>query len=77
MAPLLGPHFEGGGIEHLVKESILLPLKFPDFEQCIDYIKGKYVKKIKKNTKRSAGILKIIHTDICGPIPIASMNGYD
>jgi hypothetical protein len=70
-------HISKGGIEHLVKESILPPLKFSDFEQCVDCIKGKYVKKIKKNTKRSAGILKIIHTNICGPIPIASMNGYD
>jgi hypothetical protein len=64
-------------IERLVKESILPSLEFSDFEQCIDCIKGKYIKQIKKNTKRSAGILEIIHTDICGPFPIASMDGYD
>jgi hypothetical protein len=66
-----------GGIERLVKESILPPLEFSDFEQYIDCIKGKYVKQIKKNAKRSAGILEIIHTDICGPFPIASVDGYD
>jgi hypothetical protein len=77
MAPSLGPHFERGGIERLVKESILPPLKFSDFEQCIDYIKGKYVKQIKKNTKRSTGILEIIHTDIYGLFLIASVDGYD
>jgi hypothetical protein len=66
-----------GGIERLVKESILVPLEFSDFEQCIDCIKGKYVKQIKKNAKRSAGILEIIHMDICGPFPIASVDGYD
>ena len=39
--------------------------------------KGKYVKKIKKDAKRSVGILKIIHIDICGPFPVKSMDGYD
>jgi hypothetical protein len=66
-----------GKIERLVKESILLSFKFLDFEQCIICIKGKYVKKIKKNTKRGAGILEIIHTDICGLFPIVSVDGYD
>jgi hypothetical protein len=70
-------HISRGRIEHLVKESILPPLEFSDFEQCIDCIKGKYVKKIKKNAKRSTGILEIIHTDICGPFPIASVDVYD
>jgi hypothetical protein len=76
VAPSLGPHFEGG-IERLVKELILLPLEFSKFKQCIDCIKGKYVKQIKKNAKRSAGILEIIHMDICGLFPIAFVDGYD
>jgi hypothetical protein len=76
MAPSFGPHFEGM-IECLVKESILPSLELSDFEQCIDCIKGKYVKQIKKNTKRSAVILEIIHTDIYGPFPIASVDDYD
>jgi hypothetical protein len=70
-------HISSGRIERLVKESILPPLEFSDFEQCIDCIKGKYVKKIKKNAKRNAGILEIIHTDICGPFPIAYVDGYE
>jgi hypothetical protein len=64
-------------IERLVKELILPPLEFSNFEQCIDCIKGKYVKQIKKNTKRSAGILEIIRTDIYGPFLIAFIDGYD
>ena len=64
-------------IERLIKKSILPPLEFLDLEQCIDCIKGKYVKKIKKDVKRSAGILEIIHTDICGPFPMKSVDGYD
>jgi hypothetical protein len=33
--------------------------------------------KLRKNAKRSAEILKIIHTDICGPFSIAYVDGYD
>ena len=58
-------HISRGRIEHLVTASILPPLEFSDLEQCIDCIKGKFVKNIKKGAKRSAGILEIIHTDIC------------
>ena len=32
-------------IERLIKKLILPPLEFLDLEQCIDCIKGKYVKK--------------------------------
>ena len=46
-------HISRGRIERLIKKSILSPLEFLDLEQCIDCIKGKYVKKIKKcQTKR-------------------------
>ena len=41
-------HISRGRIERLIKKSILLPLEFLDLEQCIDCIKGKYVKKIRK-----------------------------
>ena len=61
----------------MIKKSILSPLEFLDLEQCIDCIKEKYVKKIKKDDKRNVGILKIVHTDICGPFPIKSVDGYD
>jgi hypothetical protein len=61
----------------LIKKSILSPLEFLDLEQCIDCIKGKYVKKIKKDAKRSVGILKIIYTDIFGQFSVKSVDGYD
>ena len=70
-------HILRGRIERLIKKSILPPLKFSDLAQCIDCIKGKYVKKIKKNIKQRVGILEIIHTDICGPFSVKSVNGYD
>ena len=40
-------------------------------------IKGKFVKQIKKGAKRSVEILEIIHTDICGPFPVRSVDGCD
>ena len=70
-------HISRGRIERLVKESILPSLEFSDLEQCIDCIKGKFVKTIKKGANRSAGNLEIIHTDICGPFSVTSVDGYD
>jgi hypothetical protein len=49
---LLG-HISKERTERLVKNEIVPPLEFSDLEQCIEYIKGKYVKKIKKDVKRS------------------------
>ena len=41
-------HISKERIEGLIKKSILSHLEFSDLEQCIDCIKEKYVKKIKK-----------------------------
>ena len=70
-------HISRERIEWLIKKAILRPLEVSGFKQCIDCIKGKYVKKIKKYFKQSAGILEIIHTDIYGPFPVKSVYGYD
>ena len=70
-------HISKGRIERLVKSEILPPLEFSDLEQCIDCVKGKYVKQIKKGAIHSTGTLEIIHTDICGPFPVKSVDGYD
>jgi hypothetical protein len=70
-------HISKGRIERLIKESILPHLEFSDLEQYVNCIKGKYVKKIKKNVKRSVGTLEIIHTNICGLFPVKSVDGYD
>ena len=70
-------HISRGRIERLVKNDILPPLEFSDIEQCIDCIKGKFVKQIKKGATRSTTTLEIIHTDICGPFSVKSVDGYD
>jgi hypothetical protein len=45
-------HILRGVIERLVKEEILQPLDFTDLEKCVDGIKGKFVKKIKKDATK-------------------------
>jgi hypothetical protein len=62
----------------LIKDDILIPLDFSNLDYCIDCIKGKYAKQVKKGeAKRNAEVLEIIHTNICGPFPVKSVNGFD
>ena len=37
----------------------------------------KFGQHVKKGANRSTGPLQIIHTDICGPFPIMSIDGFD
>jgi hypothetical protein len=65
-----------GRMERHIKEEILAPLDFTYLHHYIDCIKGKYVKHIKKSGAiRSSGVLEIIHTNICGPFNIRSVDG--
>jgi hypothetical protein len=71
-------HISRGRIERLIKDDILTPLDFSDSDYCIDCIKGKYAKQVKKSeVKRNAGVLEIIHTDICGSFTVKSVDGFD
>jgi hypothetical protein len=71
-------HFLRGRIERLIKDDILIPLDFSNSDYCIDCIKGKYANQAKKGeAKRSAGVLEIIHTDICGMFPVKFMDDFD
>jgi hypothetical protein len=71
-------HISRGRMERLIKEEILAPLDFSDLGHCIECIKGKYVKHIKRmGVTRSSGVLEIIHTDICGPFNVKSVDGFN
>jgi hypothetical protein len=71
-------HISRGMIERLIKDAILIPLDFSNSDYCFDCIKGKYAKQVKKSeAERSAGILEIVHTDICDPFPVKFMDGFD
>jgi hypothetical protein len=57
-------------IECLIKAKIIQTLYFNDSDtHCLDCIKRKYVKQIKKGATHSTWILEMIHNDICGHIP--------
>jgi hypothetical protein len=71
-------HISRGRIERLIMDNILTPLDFSDSDYCIDCIKGKYAKQVKKSeAKRSARVLEIIHTDIRGPFPVKSVDRFE
>ena len=57
----------------LMKSEILPKLDFSDWDVCLDCIKGKQTKHISKNpATRSSQLLKLIHTDLCGPFDAPS-----
>ena len=58
-----------------MKNGILENLDFNNFEMCVDCIKGKHIKHTKKGATRSKRLLEIIHTNICGPLPIPCFTG--
>jgi hypothetical protein len=77
MALSFMPYFEWG-MEHLIKEELLAPLDFSDLDCCVDCIKGNYVKHIKRVELYVVQvILEIIHTDICGPFNVWSVDGFN
>ena len=64
-------------MDRLIRKEILPKLDFFDLDQCVDCIKGKFAKQIKKDgAKRSSRLLKLIHTDICGPFNVRSVDGF-
>jgi len=67
-------HISKERMERLVKNEILPSLDFTDLNVCVDCIKGKQTKHIKKGATRSTQLLEIIHTDICGPFDASSFN---
>jgi hypothetical protein len=71
-------HISRVRMEHLIKEEILMPLDFSDLGHCIECIKGKYNKHIRKmGATHSSGVLEIIHTNICGPFNVRSIDEFN
>jgi hypothetical protein len=71
-------HISSGRIERLINDDMLHPLDFSNSDYCINCIKGKYTNQVKKGeVKRSAGVLEIRHTDICGSFTVKSVDGFD
>lgn len=68
-------HISKERLQRLVNNEILPNLDFTDLGICVDCIKGKQTKNSKKGATRSTQLLKIIHTDICGPFDTLVING--
>ena len=59
-------------MERLIKNEILLDLDFMDLYIYVDCIKRKQTEHTKKWATRNTQLLKIVHTDICGPFDVSS-----
>ena len=56
----------------------LLDLKIDHEGICKGCAKGKNIKNpFLKNETRTKGTLKLIHCNVCGPIPFTSLSGYE
>ena len=62
-------------MERLVLDEILNSLDFIDFDDCINYIKGKQTIKRRFEANRTLDVLELIHTDIYGPFATVAWNG--
>ena len=56
-----------------MSDDILGSLDFTDLDVCIECIKGKQTKSKKLGAYRTSDVLELIHTDICGPFPTATL----
>ena len=61
-------HISKNRIERLVSNRIL---DCTNFTICVECIKGKQAKNKRLGANRASEVLKLIHTDICGPFPKA------
>ncbi|XP_051139235.1 uncharacterized protein LOC127257015 [Andrographis paniculata] len=71
---LLLSHISRNRVERLIKDGILDSVNFSEFDVCVDCIKGKQTKVKRIGAYRATDVLKLIHTDICGPFPTPSWN---
>ena len=61
-------HISKNRIERLVSNEILDSIDFTSFDVYVKCIKGKHTKSKKLGAYRATDVLKLIHTDICGPL---------
>ena len=68
-------HISQKRIDRLVVEGVLQPFDVSDIEKCVSCIKDKNTRTTGKGSSRATELLKLIHTDTCGPFPTATRNG--
>ncbi|CAL9015427.1 unnamed protein product [Prunus brigantina] len=70
-------HVSKDRIKILCKELVIPPLNHNTEEVCIECVKGKLTNLRKKGAIGSKGLLELIHTDICGPFPTPTHEGFN
>ena len=69
-------HISQKRIDRLFIEGVLQPFDVKDLEKCVSCIRGKNTRTIGKGSSRATKLLQLIHTDTCGPFPIAIRKGH-
>ena len=70
-------HISKERMNSLCKELVLPQINFKDMdENCVECIKGKLTNIRKRGAVKSENLLELIHTDICGPFPNPTHEGY-
>ncbi|KAI5341456.1 hypothetical protein L3X38_020730 [Prunus dulcis] len=70
-------HISKDRIRTLCKEHVLPPLDLDELNEiCISCVKGKLTNARKKGAIKSTNLLELIHTDICGPFPTQTHDGF-
>ena len=58
-----------------MSEEILYPLDSTDFDIYVKCIKRKQTNQRRFEANGTLDVLEVMHTDICGPFPVAAWNG--
>ena len=59
----------------MCQKEFFYSLNYSNLKICIEFIKGKQTNVRKVGASRTSSVLELIHTNICGSLPIASWNG--
>ncbi|GKE19142.1 retrotransposon protein, putative, ty1-copia subclass [Tanacetum coccineum] len=69
-------HISKKRIEKLQQDGLLNSIDTKSFEKCVSCLSGKMVRKpYSHQVKRDKDLLRLIHTDVCGPFRIVSRQG--
>ena len=65
-------------IKRLVSDGLLSDLKVDDLPTCESCLEGKMTKRsFRTKGTRAIGYLRLIHSDVCGPMSIQARGGYE
>ena len=70
-------HINEKCVKKLIKNGTISPFDYESFETCESCLIGKMTRISFKGIRmRASDVLGLIHTDVCGPMPITTRDGY-